>query len=623
MHFAPPCVSLPLHIADSKYFITVKRLLIFIYFIHNHYFDYNNRMEDLKKWEDLQELRIEDFNFDDFLNLDLLAAHKEFRKKMDITRRTTGSISLISSVALVYHILCSVDGLSTTYHRLLFGLCIADIMTSLSCALNDTMVPEEMKYFIPNARGNAWTCDTNGFLLYMGGMGGMLFNCSLCFYYLAIIKFNKKDDYIKKKLEPWFHGISILLPLFYSIFFLAKQGFNAPYCFLSTHPGNNPPHCIGSSDGDVLPSYKIPCGRGSDIAVQTSSKIVRFSGQFVFLIPPFVIVGTMAVMYRTVLKTEKKAKMNFAKSLRSPLVKLGVDHSDHPEGPKKSSAKSTFVTSMKKIKNRIKKRDSPTHPKLPQRWNMAATKKRAILVMATGYSLAWVFTWVPYILYYVSINRTSTILAGVFNPLQGFYNLLVYLYPKMTSKRKSRRGKLENLTWCKAFAEVWMPKSGSLTRRRALSKKSSSRLSDSRWSNQRSSNSRLSNPRLSINPTPNSSARSIISNQPLRRSLRSSYSRQSLRTLPPERKSLIAKKKILLKKELKRPLSTEHGKQNDVEAQVHQESLPDTSQKNMEFFLPQLAEDVRPPSPAPDPRRVRHSTSQKTVAFSIPDDVGV
>jgi hypothetical protein len=74
---------------------------------------------------------------------------------------------------------------------------------------------------------------------------------------------------------------------------------------------------------------------------------------------------------------------------------------------------------------------------------------------------------------------------------------------------------------------------------------------------------------------------------------------------------------------LKRPLSTEHGKQNDVEAQVHQESLPDTSQKNMEFFLPQLAEDVRPPSPAPDPRRVRHSTSQKTVAFSIPDDVCV
>jgi hypothetical protein len=27
-----------------------------------------------------------------------------------------------------------------------------------------------------------------------------------------MIRYNKKDEYIRKKLEPWFHGISIIVP---------------------------------------------------------------------------------------------------------------------------------------------------------------------------------------------------------------------------------------------------------------------------------------------------------------------------------------------------------------------------------------------------------------------------
>ena len=79
--------------------------------------------------------------------------------------------------------------------------------------LSSTMVPKGLNYFVPFASGNVATCDAQGFLITFANGISLLYNCSICLYYLAIITYNKKSDYIKKKLEPWFHGISILLPL--------------------------------------------------------------------------------------------------------------------------------------------------------------------------------------------------------------------------------------------------------------------------------------------------------------------------------------------------------------------------------------------------------------------------
>ena len=139
---------------------------------------------------------------------------------------TSGSISFIASMLLVTHILRSHEYLSTTYHRLIFGLSCADIISSFCHALSSTMVPKEMNYLVPFASGNIVTCDAQGFLIWFANGVSMSYNCAVCFYYfLAIITYNKKHDYIEKKLEPWFHGISISIPLVYSIIYLVTKSF--------------------------------------------------------------------------------------------------------------------------------------------------------------------------------------------------------------------------------------------------------------------------------------------------------------------------------------------------------------------------------------------------------------
>jgi hypothetical protein len=66
---------------------------------------------------------------------------------------------------LVVHILRSHECISTTYHRLIFGLSAVDIISSPGFILSSTMVPKELNYLVPFASGNIATCDARGFLI--------------------------------------------------------------------------------------------------------------------------------------------------------------------------------------------------------------------------------------------------------------------------------------------------------------------------------------------------------------------------------------------------------------------------------------------------------------------------
>ena len=115
-------------------------------------------------WGDLWKLD-QPFDFEAFLNSDLLAAKRNEINTHAIIRRTSGSVSAIASTCLILHILRSHDVISTTYHWLVFGLSVGDIMSSFACfVLSSTMVPKEMNYFAPGAQGNMTTCTLQGSL---------------------------------------------------------------------------------------------------------------------------------------------------------------------------------------------------------------------------------------------------------------------------------------------------------------------------------------------------------------------------------------------------------------------------------------------------------------------------
>jgi hypothetical protein len=395
-------------------------------------------------------------DFEAFLNSGLLATKHNQNNTRGIIYRTSGSVSTIASICLIVHILRSHHGLSTTYHRLMFGLCIGDIMSSFAYALGSTMVPKEMNYFLPSAQGNMTTCTAQGFLLTVGGPTANLYNCSICLYYLSIIRYNKKDEYIRNKLEPWFHGISIIFPLVVGFILMAMKGYNVRNSACVVGP-NDPPHCIGYENGDTPEGFSIPCGRGDGGENQILYLVTAIGGfGSTMIVTPAIIAGTMLLMYRSVSKIEQRMRNYGVGALRLKARSGGGNRGNNA---------ATNSTQSQGIMSRIKRffmcmiprclhlRDDQPRP-IP-RSNRTSSQKRAILHMATGYALAWAFVFIPFIIYVLLHESYATaILNSCLLPLQGLFNFLVFMSPKVRSAKQPRRG--EHLSWRQAFIKAYM-----------------------------------------------------------------------------------------------------------------------------------------------------------------------
>ena len=93
--------------------------------------------------------------------------------------------------------------------------------------------------------------------------------------------------------------------------------------------------------------------------------------------------------------------------------------------------------------------------------------------MAVGYAGAWLLVWTPYfvlvgfIIVVKSPPEPLMILVARTGPLQGFFNFLVFMAPKVRTTRMLaiRRGRSsdnnnqnqqQRLTWCQAFYKAYM-----------------------------------------------------------------------------------------------------------------------------------------------------------------------
>ena len=416
-------------------------------------------------WGDLWKLD-QPLDFEAFLNSNLLAARRNQIKTYAIIYRITGSVSTIASACLAVHILRSHNGLSTTYHRLVFGLSIADILSSFAYVLSSTMVPKEMNYFVPGAQGNTATCTAQGFLFAVGSIVATLYNCCICLYYLAIIRYNKKDEYIRNKLEPWFHGISIIIPFVVGFIFIAMRGYNEYRTVCFAIP-NDPPHCIGYESGETSEGgfSSIPCGRGDggdNPILYLVTLIVGFGS--LLIITPTVIVVTMLLMYRSVSKIEERMRNYGVSMLRLNAQSVRVV-GNRGENAERTNTRTRGANDQHRVMRRVKRlfmcvcviprclrRDD--QPPI-SRSNRATSQKRAILHMAAGYAFAWALVWIPFmIVFFLQESYATEMLHSCLTPLQGLFNFLVFMSPKVRNAKRPRRG--ENLTWCQAFIKAYM-----------------------------------------------------------------------------------------------------------------------------------------------------------------------
>ena len=94
----------------------------------------------------------------------------------------------------------------TTYTRLLIGLSVCDIISSVSLALASFLRrPESGRIW---AIGNDATCAIIGTLTQFS-YSNIFFNAMLSYYFMITVRFQMKQSRIARYLEPWMHLVSI------------------------------------------------------------------------------------------------------------------------------------------------------------------------------------------------------------------------------------------------------------------------------------------------------------------------------------------------------------------------------------------------------------------------------
>ncbi len=405
---------------------------------------------------------IEEASLEDVISIeDLVSDYANYRdthgKAYAILRGVSGITSVIASSIMVWMILRSYEGLSTPRHRLLFGLCICDILASLSHSTFNAMQPLDIYYSAWNVRGNEATCTAQGFLTTLGGYGGVCYNSALNLYFLAVVKYEKSNEHIRVKIEPFLHGVPIVISFSYSVARLVKEQYNADDsgsmpCIMYYH---YPAHCQGYGVGEIRDGFEIPCGRGLDGA-STSSII----GQTLLIIPILIMVGSLGVIYRSVRKREKKLEKYGVGALRATVQNPEITSGNYASGATRFS---TLLTSIKSLFCRSLKSSN----KSTVRSNDAHSKSRAVMHKAFGYSFFWFLSY-GIILIGVILKITTDsfpiavrYMSAILNPLQGLFNLLIYMHPKIMAARRGGR----NISWCKAFFQALWSRGGNIRKK--------------------------------------------------------------------------------------------------------------------------------------------------------------
>lgn len=292
-----------------------------------------------------------------------------------------GVVSIFGASAILYNILSDPDRRFTTpYFRIMACLSAADITYSMAKMFSTFAAPKNTPdlYF---SSGNRATCNTQGFFLQLG-MIQPLYIASLSINYLMVIKYSKSDEFLAKKLEPWMHAVSLGYPIIGAIVSVSLGSINSNPngCWIGVYPMN----CDASD--------QITCIRGQHSYLLSWI----FSGSV--LCVTCVIISIC--MLQVVLFVRKrwivmKHQFRFGNHIISPCINLEKQY-------------------------------------------RAATKQALLYVGA--FILVWVFGF----LFRVSRNTRNhglLIPAQILNPLQGFFNFLIYTCPRYNKSKEENPGK--------------------------------------------------------------------------------------------------------------------------------------------------------------------------------------
>mmetsp|Transcript_35562 Transcript_35562/g.86171 ORF Transcript_35562/g.86171 Transcript_35562/m.86171 type:complete len:622 (+) Transcript_35562:45-1910(+) len=181
--------------------------------------------------------------------------NEEMFLKMILTR-VFSSLSIIGSSYIVYNLSGTRQNRKkiqrSLFNRLLFGLSVADIISSISMLIGNWAMPKRPpgdpdEYVVsqafwdalwPGASGNDASCTAQGFFIHIGVMGSTFFTTFVAVQTLGLVRYNWTRIQMNK-VEKVFFGIAIGQPLITATAAAAAGFFNPTntgFCWINMNP---------------------------------------------------------------------------------------------------------------------------------------------------------------------------------------------------------------------------------------------------------------------------------------------------------------------------------------------------------------------------------------------------
>lgn len=324
-----------------------------------------------------------------------------YKKSAIVLGISSSSISAVSSFIILSIIFRTESQLSNTYHRIIAFLCIADICTSISIALSTVPMPRDMPYpFEMPSYGNETTCTVQGMIYLIGNSFVFWFNGMLNIYYLCSLGFNMSEKKIRRYME-----IPLLL-------------FGIACCIgipttaqlsNSINPGPLDPYCA---------SYVPPCEDGTEECDEDGR--AGYDEAYLATLCTGFITLMVCMSYITFIFYRNKWKLKQARENTKENEEIGSQMN--------AEAAEENQHRMETLK-------------------YAQETARTITIQALMYILAfncvWIFGFLEYLLELGVFNGNNStrdalaVLRMIFQPSQGTFNMLIFIYHKVHDLRRS------------------------------------------------------------------------------------------------------------------------------------------------------------------------------------------
>ena len=214
---------------------------------------------------------------------------------LSIIPHVTAPFSIAGSAWIMYEVIKDKNKWKRPYHRLLFAMCVFDVLSSVALGLSTWPIPRDSTG-VYSPMGTTGTCSAQAFFIH-ANIASPIYNFMLSLYYLLLVRYNIPESQMAKRIEPIMHGVTISFALGTAFVSLGLGLFtdSSLWCWINASPkGCNQSYKFGGTT----------CERGNNAEI--------FRWAFFFAPLWAAVVGTMITMgllYHAVRQQEDKNKV--------------------------------------------------------------------------------------------------------------------------------------------------------------------------------------------------------------------------------------------------------------------------------------------------------------------------